>query len=56
MFGFWTLVLAAAGTPFFGTKVIYVTILSLVALIPNFSAETPVEIEVEEGENERMQD
>ena len=55
MFGFWTLVLAAVGTPFFGTKVIYVTILSLVALIPNFSAETPVEIEVE-GENERMQD
>jgi hypothetical protein len=48
MFGFWTLVLAAAGTPFFGTKVLYVTLLSLVALIPNFSAETPVE--VEEGE------
>lgn len=45
MFGFWTLILAAIGTPFFGTKVIYVTILSLVALIPNFSAETPVEVE-----------
>jgi hypothetical protein len=47
MFGFWTLILAAAGTPFFGRQVLYVTLLSLVALIPNFSAETPVEVENE---------
>lgn len=45
MFGFWTVVFAAAGTPLFGNKVLYVTILSVVALIPNFTAETPVEEE-----------
>ena len=45
MFGFWTLVLAAALSPFLGNEVWYVTILSVVALIPNFSSETPVEEE-----------
>lgn len=44
-FGFWTLVLAAVGAVFFGRQVLYVTVLSVVALIPNFSTETPVETE-----------
>lgn len=42
-FGFWCVVLAAVGTIPFGSKVLYVTILSVVALIPNFTSETPVE-------------
>lgn len=46
-FGFWTLLLAAVGAIFFGRAVLYVSILSVLALIPNFSSETPVE---EEGE------
>jgi hypothetical protein len=45
MFGFWCVVIAAGLTPVFGQKVIYVTILSVIALIPNFSSETPVEEE-----------
>ena len=45
MFGFWTVVLAIVGAIFFGRAVLYVTILSVVALIPNFSTETPVEEE-----------
>lgn len=45
MFGFWNVVVAAALTPVFGSKVLYVTILSVLALIPNFSSETPVEEE-----------
>lgn len=44
-FGFWTLILAAIGALFWGDKVLYVTILSVLALIPNFSSETPVEEE-----------
>jgi hypothetical protein len=47
MFGFWTLILAVAGAPFFGRAVLYVTVLSVVALIPNFASETPNEIEDE---------
>ena len=43
MFGFWTVVLSAIGAVFFGSEVLYVTILSVVALIPNFASETPVE-------------
>lgn len=46
-FGFWTVVTAAALTPLFGNKVLYVTILSVVALIPNYASETPVEEEDE---------
>ena len=46
-FGFWTLVGAMVGAFFFGSEVLYVTILSIVALIPNFSSETPVETESE---------
>lgn len=44
-FGFWTFVASCVGALFFGRVVLYVTVLSIVALIPNFSAETPVEIE-----------
>ena len=44
-FGFWTFILAGVGAFFFGRQVLYVTILSIVALIPNFSSETPVETE-----------
>ncbi len=44
-FGFWTIVLAILGAIFFGRAVLYVTILSIVALIPNLSSETPVEEE-----------
>lgn len=44
-FGFWTLILAAVGAVFWGREVLYVTILSILALIPNFSSETPVEEE-----------
>ena len=46
-FGFWTLVLSILGAFFFGRQVLYVTVLSIVALIPNFSSETPVETEDE---------
>lgn len=46
-FGFWTVVFAAIGALFFGNMVLYVTILSVVALIPNFTSETPVEKENE---------
>ncbi len=44
-FGFWTLILAASGAVFFGRAVMYVTVLSVLALVPNFSSETPVESE-----------
>lgn len=45
MFGFWTIIAAAIGAVFFGREVLYVTVLSIIALIPNFAAETPVEEE-----------
>lgn len=48
-FGFWTFLLAVVGTPIFGRAVLYVTLLSVLALIPNFSSETPVEVEKDEG-------
>lgn len=44
-FGFWVVVFAAALTPIFGWYTMYVTILSVAALIPNFTTETPNEIE-----------
>lgn len=47
MFGFWTIILAAIGAVFFGREVLYVTILSIIALIPNYASETPVETENE---------
>jgi hypothetical protein len=39
---------SAALTPVFGRTVLYVTILSVIALIPTFTSETPVEEEEEE--------
>ena len=45
MFAFWSFVIACALTPLFGRTVLFVTILSLLALTSNFSAETPVEEE-----------
>ena len=45
MFGFWTIILSIVGAVFFGREVLYVTILSIVALIPNYASETPVETE-----------
>lgn len=44
-FGFWTLVLAGIGAIFWGRQVLYVTVLSVLALVPNFSSETPTETE-----------
>ena len=44
-FGFWTVILSAIGAVFWGRTVLYVTILSVIALIPNFTSETPVEDE-----------
>lgn len=44
-FGFWTLILAAVGSVFWGRAVLWVTVLSVLALVPNFSSETPVEEE-----------
>lgn len=45
MFGFWTIIFSIVGAIFFGREVLYVTILSIVALIPNYASETPVETE-----------
>lgn len=47
-FGFWTIIAATVGAVFFGREVLYVTILSIVALIPNYASETPVETEESE--------
>jgi len=44
-FGFWVIVFAIIGSIFFGKQVLWVTILSVIALVPNFTTETPVEHE-----------
>lgn len=44
-FGFWTLIACIVGSVFFGNKVWWIAILSLIALVPNVSSETPVEQE-----------
>lgn len=44
-FGFWTVVFAIIGSFFFGREILYLTVLSIVALIPNFTSETTVEVE-----------
>lgn len=44
-FGFWNVVFAILFAIPFGRQVFYVTILSIVALIPNITSETPVEQE-----------
>lgn len=45
MFGFWVLVFAVLTLPFLGGVVFYVSLLSVLALVPNFTSETPVEEE-----------
>jgi hypothetical protein len=44
-FGFWVIIFAIVGSIFFGSSVLWVTILSVIALIPNFTTETPMEAE-----------
>ena len=44
-FGFWTIVFAVVGSFFWGRAVLWVTVLSVLALIPNYASETPVETE-----------
>lgn len=51
-FGFWTLVLAIVGSVLLQTFrvsaawwLLWLTVLSIIALVPNFSSETPVETE-----------
>jgi hypothetical protein len=43
MFGFWVIIFAIIGSIFFGSRVLWVTVLSVIALVPNFTSETPVE-------------
>ena len=45
MFGFWTIIFAVIGTIMWGSQVLWVSVLSVVALIPNYASETPVETE-----------
>jgi hypothetical protein len=45
VFGFWVIIFAIIGSIFFGSKVLWVTVLSVIALVPNFTSETPVEKE-----------
>lgn len=42
-FGFWVIVGAVIGSFFFGHNVLWVTVLSVVALVPNYTTETPKE-------------
>jgi hypothetical protein len=44
-FGFWNIVFAAIFAVPFGGKVFYVTVLSIFALFPNVTSETPTELE-----------
>ena len=44
-FGFWNVLFAVLFAIPFGRQVLYVTILSIIALIPNITSETPVEHE-----------
>jgi hypothetical protein len=46
-FGFWIIVWSIVGAIFFGGEVLYVTILSIIALIPNYTTETPTQDEDE---------
>jgi hypothetical protein len=45
MVGFWTFVISVSLAPMLGDVLYYLTGISLIALIPNFTAETPVENE-----------
>lgn len=42
MFGFWVVIFAVTGNFIFGSYVLWVSWLSAIALIPNFTTETPV--------------
>lgn len=46
-FGFWVLVAAIVTAPIFGNAVLYVSVLSVLALVPNYTTETPTEVEGE---------
>lgn len=46
-FGFWSFVVSLICFPIFGRISLYISSLSLLALIPNFTAETPKEDEDE---------
>jgi len=48
MFGFWCIMFSIVTFPFFGEYTRYVSILSIVALIPNYASETPVQLEEED--------
>lgn len=48
-FGFWTFIISVALSPIFGRAILFVTAISLVALIPNFTTETPVEVEKDDA-------
>lgn len=43
--GFWIFIFSVIGTLFFGRAVLYVTIITVLGLIPMFTSETPVEEE-----------
>jgi hypothetical protein len=45
MFGFWMLVISIVLYPWLGGNVRYIGALSVVALVPNYTTETPVEEE-----------
>jgi hypothetical protein len=45
MFGFWVLVFSIITLPVLGRYVFYVSSLSVLALVPNYTSETPVETE-----------
>lgn len=44
-FGFWTFAISILLAPFLGDVLYFLTAISLLALVPNFTAETPVEEE-----------
>jgi hypothetical protein len=47
-FGFWTIIFAIVGSIWWNSFVWWVVVLSILALIPNYAAETPVEQEKSE--------
>lgn len=51
MFGFWVVVGSVVGAMFWGRELLFITVLSIVALIPNYTTETPVEQEIEDAAN-----
>jgi hypothetical protein len=43
--GFWTIICSAIGAIFWGRTLLFLTIISILALVPNYLSETPVEKE-----------